>query len=160
MADKKLKCKDILGNEQTLEIDKDRNLIATTITSTKPVMAKIGARDVPVGFADPIIQIQRIAKENVEILYTSLVEQLETQVDVLKPQRDYLEVHEHYDAEGKMFKVLDDMKREGFKKYPKLDKYADIIMSIQSAKDTMKTLEPGLKSITQQVKFLSENYGF
>jgi len=160
MADKKLECKDVLGQDQVLVIDNDMNLTATTITPSKPVSTKLAGRDIPIGFADKVVQTQHIAKDDVHTLYMALVEQLEAQVDMLKPHKDFLDTHEHYDPEGKMFGALESMKGKDFKKYSQLNTYSTVIFDLETAKSMLKKLEPGLKSIAKQVEFLQAQYGF
>lgn len=138
---------------------KNGDLKGVTIYPARKIEITVDNINMDIGEQPEYEIVNIIKKKQVPVLHKFLAEQYCLQSDKLKPTLDYLEQHKNIDAEGKVVSLLKDIKNDKkFKQYPKLDKYAEMVVQKDTAQRTEKTGRDALNKIKEQIDFIEKNY--
>lgn len=151
--------KDVTYNH---EIDKDGNLVSWTIYPEREVVNMLHDKEVVLGVQPEYRVSNVVSKDNVPLLKEFLLEQLQLQRDKVKPSQDYIEQHGHLDPSGKVQDLLkqltDKQLQKKFKDYPKLDKYAEMVVKLNEAKRNVELFERSCGVIQQHLDFIEKHF--
>jgi hypothetical protein len=106
--------------------------------------------------------VQVIKKDEVPYLYRFLQQQKNMHEIKLKPNKDYVNQHQHIDPNGKVEEMLkhltDDKSKKVFKDYKNLDKYSQMVVNLAESKKIMESTEEIISSLQDQLDFIKKNF--